>query len=387
MKILMLCDAYFIDFQYQENLIAKSYIKLGYEVVVITNTNEKILDFINDIHDNSLPEKIEYDNGVKIYREPYSINILHRVRRFKNVKRILDQEKPDFLFSHDIQFNIGDLVDYKKKYNTRIIMDYHADFSNSGKNWVSINILHKIIRKKYLYRYKKYIDKIYPVVPAGEEFLHKIYGISYDEMELLPLGCEYDECEKFRKETDIIKLREEYGISPNDIVIITGGKFHKLKRTDLAVKAVKKINQKNVHMIVFGTADKNHEEYLKTMLQDAEGANIHFTGWADSKKIYELMAISDIALFPASQSVLWQQSIGMHLPLIAGDAGGQDMSYLNQNGNLIKIDASDINEDFIKEILLDLIQNPEKIESMKKGAEKTAKEYLDYSIIAKRTLS
>lgn len=140
-------------------------------------------------------------------------------------------------------------------------------------------------------------------------------------------------------------------------------------------------------MIVFGTADKNHEEYLKTMLQDAEGANIHFTGWADSKKIYELMAISDIALFPASQSVLWQQSIGMHLPLIAGDAGGQDMSYLNQNGNLIKIDASDINEDFIKEILLDLIQNPEKIESMKKGAEKTAKEYLDYSIIAKRTLS
>lgn len=67
-------------------------------------------------------------------------------------------------------------------------MDYHADFSNSGKNWVSINILHKIIRKKYLYRYKKYIDKIYPVVPAGEEFLHKIYGISYDEMELLLLA-------------------------------------------------------------------------------------------------------------------------------------------------------------------------------------------------------
>lgn len=388
MKILMLCDAYFINFQYQENLIAKSYIKLGHEVVVITTTNENIIDFVNDIHDNSFPEKIEYDNDIKIYREPYSINILNKIRKFKNVKQILEKEKPDFLFSHDIQFNIGDLVDYKKRNNnTRIIMDYHADFTNSGKNWLSINILHKIIRKNYLYNYKKYIEKIYPVVPASEDFLHKIYGIPHSEMELLPLGCEYDECERFRNETDVEALRKEFNILPEDIVVITGGKFHKLKRTHVAINTIKKINLKNVHLIVFGKADKGYEDYLNSMMNDAKGFNIHFTGWADSKRIYELMAISDIALFPASQSVLWQQSIGMHLPLIVGDFGGQDMSYLNQNNNLIKIEVQDINEDFIAKIILDLTQHPEKIILMKKGAERTAKEYLDYMIIAKKTIS
>ncbi len=98
------------------------------------------------------------------------------------------------------------------------------------------------------------------------------------------------------------------------------------------------------------------------------------------------MAISDIALYPSSQSVLWQQSIGMHLPLIAGDSGGQDMSYLNKNGNVIRISKENINENFIADILMSLISNSDELENMKNGAKKTAQEYLDYDVIAKRTL-
>lgn len=387
MKILMICDAFFNSLQYQENLMAKSYVKLGHEVVVICSTHEKLIDFTNDIHDNSKPEKIEYHDGIKIYREPYSMNILHKIRKFKNVKKILEQEKPDFLYIHDIQFNTGELVAYKKKHNVKFIMDFHADYTNSGKNWISINILHKIIRKRYLHYYLKYIDKIYPVVPGSEEFLNELYDIPKKDMEILPLGCEYDECQNVKKDINITEYRAQFGISPEDIVIITGGKFHTLKRTHLAVEAVKKLNIQNVHLLVFGTADKDHEEYQKKMQEEARGYNIHFTGWVDAKKTYELMAISDIALFPSSQSVLWQQSIGMHLPVIAGDFGGQDMSYLNRNNNLIKVDTENLNTTFFADILQKLINDRKLLEEMKKGAEKTAKEYLDYRTIAKKTLS
>ena len=160
-----------------------------------------------------------------------------------------------------------------------------------------------------------------------------------------------------------------------------------LKRTHLAVEAIKKLNIQNVHLLVFGTADKNHEEYQKKMHEDSKGYNIHFTGWVDAKKTYELMAISDIALFPSSQSVLWQQSIGMHLPVIAGDSGGQDMSYLNRNNNLIKVETENLNASFFADILQNLFNDSKLFDNMKKGAEKTAKEYLDYKVIAKNTLS
>lgn len=387
MKILMICDAFFNSLQYQENLMAKSYIKLGHDVVVVTSTHENLIDFTSDVHDNSKPEKIEYHENIKIYREPYCINILHKIRKFKNVKKILELEKPDFLYIHDIQFNTGELVAYKKRYGVKFIMDFHADYTNSGKNWISINILHKIIRKQYLHHFLRYIDKIYPVVPGSEDFLSELYAIPRNDMEILPLGCEYEICQNIKKNVNIREYRSQFGIADKDIVIITGGKFHTVKRTHLAVKAVKMLNLSNVHLIVFGTADKGHDEYLKSMQEEAKGYNIHFTGWVDAKKTYELMAISDIALFPASQSVLWQQSIGMHLPLIAGDWGGQDMSYLNKNNNLIKVDAENLNEVFFANVLKKIIDNPNLLNEMKKGAEKTAKEYLDYKLIAARTLS
>lgn len=387
MKILMICDAFFNNLQYQENLLAKSYIKLGHEVIIITSTHENLIDFTNDIHDNSKSEKIEYSDNIKIYRQPYSLNILHKIRRFKDVSKILEKEKPDFLYIHDIQFNTGDLVKYKKKHHVKFIMDFHADYTNSGKNWLSINILHRIIRKKYLHYFLKYIDKIYPVVPGSEDFLYELYDIPRKRMEILPLGCDYQECQNIRNQVNINQNRAKLGIKHDDIVIITGGKFHENKRTHLAVKAIKKLNLPNVHLIVFGTADRGFEEYEKNMHKESKGYNIHFSGWVDAKSTYELMAISDIALFPSSQSVLWQQSIGMHLALIAGDNGGQDMSYLNKNNNLIKIDKQNLNEYFFADILRNLIDHPEILKDMKSGAEKTAKEFLDYIMIAMKTLS
>ena len=59
---------------------------------------------------------------------------------------------------------------------------------------------------------------------------------------------------------------------------------------------------------------------------------------------------------------------------------------MNQNNNIIKVDKEDLNADYFASLLNRLIDNPSHINEMKKGAEKTAKEYLDYRIIAEQTL-
>ena len=37
----------------------------------------------------------------------------------------------------------------KKNTNCKMILDYHADYSNSAHGWLSLNILHKIIKGGY----------------------------------------------------------------------------------------------------------------------------------------------------------------------------------------------------------------------------------------------
>ena len=53
MKILMLCELYIENLEYQENLLVKYYRKHGHEVTVITSTYDNVFDYYNNQHDNS----------------------------------------------------------------------------------------------------------------------------------------------------------------------------------------------------------------------------------------------------------------------------------------------------------------------------------------------
>lgn len=383
----MLCDFFGDDQTYQENLLSKYYRKLGYEVVIIASTNEDIKNYVNEIHDNSKPNKVYVNElGVKIYRLPYSFNIKNKLKKFGDIDKILEVEAPDLIFLHGIHLNLKEAYHYSKKNNCKIIMDFHGDYSNSGKNIISLKFLHGVIRKSFLYKYKSQISNIYAVVPESMKFLEEIYNLKKTEIQLLPLGCDYDYIQKIKEEINLENLYNEFRIKQNDYVIITGGKINPLKKTDVLVDAMKILNRSDVHLIIFGNANKDDEEYENKMKENAKGQNIYFSGWVTPERSYQLMAIADIAVFPSSQSVLWQQAIGMGIPLIAGDSGGQDMSYLNVNDNLIKISKENINPEFFAKTIQDLLSDTNKLNKMKEGAEKTAKEFLNYEIIANKTL-
>ena len=388
MKIVMLCDFYNPTLQFQENTLVKYYVKQGHEVIVITSTFESVFDYYADRYDKTIPAHDFFDHRAKIIKLPFSINILNRIRRFGGVMKILKREKPDVIFLHDIMLNIYEVKKYKKKYpNCKIIMDYHADYSNSGKNWLSRNILHKIIRKSCLYSVLKYIEKIYPIVPAGFNFLNELYGIPYERMELLPLGTDTDMFNEIISQNRGKSIRENLGIPSDAFVIFSVGKLDPRKKTDLLMKAFKNLSDSRVHLIIVGKTPDDYVSYkdeLDTLMLNEK--NIHHTGWLKGDEIYDYMNASDIAVFPASQSILWQQSIGMGLPLIVGSHLGQDVSYLNIYDCLIILDENQITVQEIEKNIKKMIEDPVLLNTMRKAAFKTSNEYLSYDIIAKRTL-
>ncbi|MCC3217910.1 glycosyltransferase family 4 protein [Chryseobacterium sp. X308] len=390
MKILMLCELYIKSLEYQENLLVKYYRKHGHEVTVITSTYENVFDYYNNKHDNSVPAKVIYDHGAKIIKLPFKFNYLGKIKKYTSIKKIVEEVQPDLLYVHDIMPNMFEMLDYKKKNpHVKMIMDYHADYSNSANGWLSLNILHKVIRKYfYMDPIRKHISKFYPIVPGSTKFLNEVYKIPHNEMDLLPLGADTDLVAEIKNTKVREEIRNKLGINNDEIVIFTGGKFTAAKKTDLLIKAFNEIKDTKLHLLIVGDADQHNQEYKKELLAlSNNNPNIHYIGWLNNMGVYEHLSASDLAVFPASQSIVWQQAIASGLPLIVGDVGEQSVQYLNEFGAITELKKEDINKEKIKKSIEDIIYRKDELSLRKELALKTSSKYLDWNHLINKTLS
>lgn len=382
----MICDFYHEKQQYQENLLTKYYIKYGHEVIIVASTFISVFDYYSGIYRRKTESSSYKIDGYKIIRVPYSINFLNRLRRLKNLRKIITIENPDMIYVHGMPLNLLDAVWYKKQHGSCwLVYDSHADYSNSASNWVSLNILHKVIYKELLKSALKHIDKIYYVTPDGGIFFEEVYKIPKKYLSLLPLGADTD----YINAIDAIEvrkvIRKKLGIGIDDFVIFSGGKINREKRIDLVIDSFNLLNQNSTHLIIVGdTKDLIYKNEIISSI--CSNQRIHFIGWVDGFEVYDYMLSCDVALFPASQSVLWQQSIGVGLPLIVGQHLGQDASYLNINDNVILIESRFLTKEEISQQIFKLQNNISFLRDMQKNAKKTAEEYLSYNKISKITL-
>ncbi len=397
MKIVILGDAFVENADYQINNFIKYYIKKGHEVTIICSTILSIFDYYSNNYNKSIKESTKSKGKLKIIRKKYSLNILYKIRRFNNVLDILQEEKPELIFVEDIHFNLNDAVQYKRINGTcKIIMNFHTDFSNSAKNWLSYIILHKGIRGIYLNYYLKDINRIFPVVGKSKYFLKKMYGIPNNKMEILPLGVDSDLVNEILNSDMRDKVRNLYNIPKSSLVIFTGGKMSSVKQTDVLLKAVNELNNPEIYLFIAGKIDESNSQYHDEFIKLVElNKNIIQLGWISTKDIYNIMSACDVAVFPASQSVLWQYSIGMGLVLIAGKyvklnngkIWEQDIEYLNLNSNIFILPDMCNKLNLIKDYLNILKDDVLLLERMKKGSLLTTEQFLNFNLISEKSIN
>lgn len=393
MKIVMICDFFSETLEYQENLLLKYYVKHGHDVTILASTFDSVFDYYAGRYDSKRPRR-EYEfAGGKVIRLPYKFFILKRLRAYADVLNILVKECPDLIYVHDIHLNLLQCVTYVCLMpKCKMIMDFHADLSNSGRNWVSRVILHGVIRKWVLDKARPHLSRIFPVVPASLEFLRDTYKVPIEVMEILPLGADVELGCQVTASNARERLRQRYGLDGQDVVIFSGGKLEPLKRTESLVDAVLSLADLRLHLVIVGDASHVNHNYRNMLSERAAGAsNIHFTGWLDNVGLFEHLDMSDFAVFPASQSILWQQAISMGLPLIVGDKGHtgesrQDVSYLNFESNILILDDQQpIVKELSRNIAL-LACDRALRQRMSDGARRVSQRTLDWNVLIERTL-
>lgn len=346
MKILHVClAAFYIDnYSYQENILPLEHKKMGYDVEILASTETFVdnnkLGYIN-------PGEYINENGIKVTRIPYSKFIPHKInrkiRKYASVTKFLEKSKPDIIFFHDLQFyNVKEFIKYFKN-NPKVIAlaDSHTDFSNSAQSFISKNLLHKIIYKKYIKTIDKYIKHYYGVLPARCDFLHDVYGIEEKKISLLVMGAEDHRILEANNKENKINTIKKYKLNKYSKILVTGGKIDsaKLQTFDL-IEAFKKIeNEGDTVLVIFGSvATEIRERFYEAINHD----NIVYIPWLNVQDSYDLFAISDLVIFPGRHSIYWEQVAGCGVPLLVKKWEGT--THINTNENCLFLEIGSIQE-------------------------------------------
>jgi len=305
-----------------------------------------------------------------------------KLRLYEGTYDSIEKAKPDIIFIHGVQFlNIKNVVKYvRKNPNVKVYVDNHADFSNSATNWISKNILHKIIWRKCAKLIEPYTIKFYGVLPARVDFLKNIYKIPEEKIELLVMGADDEKVIEAKKPEVTKKIRQRYNIKEDDFLIMTGGKIDNAKKQTLfLMEAVKRIKNDKVKLIVFGSVIKELRDKVNTL---SDGKKVQYIGWVDANQTYNYFAAADLVVFPGRHSVFWEQVAGLGIPMIVKYWEGT--THIDLGGNCKFLYNDSVDE--IYKNLVNLINNREELENMRQIAESKGIKYFSYREISSRAI-
>lgn len=176
-------------------------------------------------------------------------------------------------------------------------------------------------------------------------------------------------------------LRNQWGVAPNDYILLFCGRVHETKGPHRILEAIKKIQfEKDVHVffvggITHGSASQNsYSKYLDRLAEKSK-AKTHFTGHLSQQKIGELLSIADLSIAPSSfnetccLSMVEAQQAGV--PTIVTDIGGTSEYFIPGGGYML--DKNNITEDLVTAIKTCL--NDEQQERMRKKLSEFSDEY------------
>lgn len=373
---------YIDNYSYQENILPKMHKFQGHEVTILAST-ETYID--NTVLGYLKPGSYYTKEGISVIRLPYSKMFPHflarKLRIYIGVLKVVETFNPDIIFLHDLQFiSIKEIVSYAKKHqNVRIYVDGHTDFINSAKNWLSKNILHGIIYKWCAKKIEPYTTKFYGTLPLRVEFIRTVYGISAGKIELLVLGSDDSVFDLEKKDEIRTSIRKALYIKENDFVIVTGGKIDHRKNIHILMKAVKELQKEDIKLIVFGTPDQSMKNDIEKL---TKSTSIRYIGWIPSEKVYDYFFAADLAFFPGTHSVLWEQAVGVGLPCVFKKWDG--ILHVDLKGNCLFINTADLEE--IKEKILLVYHDNNLLLNMRRVAQEKGVIEFSYYEIAKRAI-
>ena len=340
MRILHLCLAnFYIDgYGYQENILPKVNKSHGHEVLIIASTetyiDKKTLGYVK-------PGKYLSEHGIPIIRLPYVSLFLpfftRKMRIYKGLYKAIEDFSPDIVFSHDLSFlSVHSVIRYIKGHSrVAFYADSHTAFYNSGKNWLSLHILHKIIYRNAIRPAVRLLKKYFYIGFGEHDFARQIYKIPEELMEFYPLGgIVFDDISYYEKRN---RLRTELGLLENEPLFVHSGKMNKDKRVIELIQGFKNRCVKAGKLVIIGSLEEDIAEKFQELVKN--DSTIMYLGWKRAEELQDYLCAADLYCQPGSVSSTMQTSVCCRCPVMVN----KDALYhfCDEFDNLIWVDTVD----------------------------------------------
>ena len=368
---ICLTSPYEDNLGYDENIMPKYHKKMGNRVYIISCFGDS---------DYNIKSFYNIDGMCVIRLKKKSSNYGFKgLEDFPMLYKVLEKIHPDIIYVHNAQFwGFWNINRYVKRNGIKLYVDNHDDYYNSPIKSFKQFILHCVIFRFMFVMCQKNVKIFWGVTPWRCKYLRKVFGVSKKKIKLLPMGADDDLIDYSNINVIRENIRKRYNIAESDFLVISGGKIDKTKNIHLLVKAIYELREKNVKLFLFGSMD----DYIsKCIYRYIEQKNIIFLGWLNPKDIYNYIITSDLAVFPGTHSILWEQTCACGVPIMVKK--WDMMDHIDRGGNALFIDKVSVKE--IKDRIELLLDNKEIYLNIKKIAEKRRR-YFAYSRISEKAI-
>lgn len=361
---------------YQDNYLSHINALDGNEVLYVSNAEKyENGDLVpTGYEDKTLPD------GVRLVRLPY-VHVLNgfvsdKFRKVKGLYALLEDFAPDVILSHDLCYwSVLDVIRYKKEHpQVKLYADTHTAAYNSGTNWLSLYILHRMFYRHLTQKALPYLEKYFYIGEGEREFSIGVYGVPESLMEFYPLGGTLLSDEEYAAMR--AKRRTELGLGEDDRLYVHSGKLAALKRTDELLRAFSAVDDPHAVLAVIGSIPKEREAVLLPLI--AADKRIRYLGWKTGEELQEYLCAADLYCQPGSQSATMQNALCRYCPVMLYPHPSYTVGYDRGEVLWVKTQAD------VETVFRSLAATPAQLTPLRENAEKFAREVLDYRKLAAR---
>ena len=379
MRILHLCLAnFYIDgYNYQENVLTRINKEDGHDVRIIAST-ETFADNVTTTYVE--PSEYVTEFGVPIKRIPYVKIGTHfstiKIRKYVGLYDEIVKFAPDVILCHDIVFwSIFDVIRYKKEHpEVKLYADTHTGIYNSGRNWLSLHLLHRCFYRYLIHRTLPYLEKYFYITVGERDFSIQHYGIPEEMLEFFPLGgnlpteAEYQERRAAR--------RAELGLAPDELLLVHSGKVNNLKRTDELLKAFAAVPEMKAKLVIIGSITDDVKPELETLME--ADPRVVYLGWKSASDLLEYLCACDLYCQPGSLSATLQNAVCCGSPIMSypHPAYTGELDY----NNILWVET----QEDMEQVFRKLAAGQADLNELRENSWRCAREVLDYRKIAAR---
>lgn len=370
-KALMVAHvAYAIEMFNMPNI--RLLMSMGYEVQVACNFDDR--SSLSDEKVALLKEKLT-SMGIKYHNIPFQRMPLKpkNLRAYKMLKTLIDSETFELIHCHT---PVGGIItrlaaiSTRKKNKTRVIYTAHGFHFFKGApavNWLIYFTAEKLC--------SFFTDTIITI--NKEDFSNAKTKLNAKNVCYVP-GVGVDTAFFSGTAGKRDELLSEISAEKDSIILLSVGELSDRKNHSVSIKALSKISNKNVHLVIAGTGEKK-EEFLSLADELGVSDRVHLLGFRTD--IAELLKSADIFLFPSLQEglpVALMEAMSCSLPVICSEIRG-NIDLIDETCGIL-CPATDV--DAFKSAVEKLINDSDMRKCMAENALERSKNY-DIEIIEK----